>query len=95
MSVQVIIPAPLRRLTGNKDEVSASGGNIKEVFQDLEKQYPGIWERLYGEDGSIRRFVNVYVNEEEIRFLNGEETKVEEGDRISIIPAIAGGSAGR
>lgn len=95
MSVQVIIPAPLRRLTGNKDEVSASGGNIKEVFQDLEKQYPGIWERLYGEDGSIRRFVNVYVNEEEIRFLNGEETKVKEGDRISIIPAIAGGSAGR
>lgn len=94
MSIQVLIPAPLRKITKNKEEVSAAGGSVKEVFQYLEGQYPGLRERLYGEDGSIRRFINIYVNEEEIRFLNGEDTKVKEGDRISIIPAIAGGSAG-
>ena len=91
MAIKVRIPTPLQKLTQNKSEVAAEGSSIREVFHNLEKDYPGIQERLCDENGTLRRFINVYLNEEDIRFLNGEDTKVKDGDEISIIPAIAGG----
>lgn len=91
MAVKVRIPSPLQKLTKNQSEVSANGKNIKELFSDLEKQYPGLRDRIYDESGSLRRFINVYINEEDIRFLKGEESEVKDGDDVSIIPAIAGG----
>ncbi|HUU49962.1 MAG TPA: MoaD/ThiS family protein [Nitrospinota bacterium] len=91
MSVQVRIPSPLLSLTQNKSEVTAEGSNVKEVLEDLEKQFSGIRERLFDESGSVRRFINIYINEEDIRFLDGENTQIKDGDEISIIPAIAGG----
>lgn len=93
MPVQVRIPTPLRKLTGNKDEIQASGGNIREVFESLEKQYPGMKEKLYNPDGTLKRFVNIYINNRDIRFMEGEHTPVHDGDEISIIPAIAGGKS--
>jgi molybdopterin synthase sulfur carrier subunit len=93
MSVKVRIPTPLQKLTENKSLVSAEGVSIREVLVNLEKTYPGIKERLCDEHGTVKRFINVYLNDEDIRFLNGEDTKVKAGDEISIIPAIAGGSA--
>ncbi|MDD5261729.1 MAG: MoaD/ThiS family protein [Methylacidiphilales bacterium] len=91
MSIQVSIPTPLRGLTGNRDEVEAAGANITEIIADLEKNYPGIRDRLVDDKGSLRRFVNIYVNGEDVRFLQDKETSVKEGDEISIVPAIAGG----
>ncbi len=91
MSVNVRIPTPLRNLTGGQDVVPASGATIGELFADLEKSHPGIGERLCDEQGEIRRFVNVYHNEEDIRFKDGRNTSVKDGDEISIVPAIAGG----
>ncbi len=92
MAVKVRIPSPLQKLTKNQSEVTANGKNIKELLSDLDKQYPGLRDRLYDESGSIRRFINIYVNEEDIRFLKGEESEVKDGDDVSIIPAIAGGN---
>ncbi len=91
MSVKVRIPTPLQKMTDNQAEVSAKGSNIKEVLASLEGQYAGIRQRLYDEKGGLRRFINFYVNNEDIRFLKGEETPVKEGDEVSIVPAIAGG----
>lgn len=91
MSIQVRIPTPLQKLTQNKSEVSAQGKSVKEILANLEKQYPGFKERLYDEKGSLRRFINFYVNNEDIRFLKGESTPIKEGDEVSIVPAIAGG----
>ena len=91
MGVKVRIPTPLRKLTDNKSEVIADGTNISEIIDDLEKKYPGIKNRLCEEDGKIRRFINIYKNEEDIRFLQGKDTPVSDSDEISIIPAIAGG----
>lgn len=91
MSVNVLIPTPLRNLTGELDTIQADGATIGEVFEDLEKKHPGIGERLCDEAGEIRRFVNVYLNQEDIRFIDGKNTAVNEGDEISIVPAIAGG----
>lgn len=91
MSVNVRIPTPLRNLTGGQDVVSAAGKTIGEIFADLEKNHPGIGERLCDEKGEIRRFVNVYHNEEDIRFKDGRNTAVADGDEVSIVPAIAGG----
>ncbi|MFQ6672031.1 MAG: MoaD/ThiS family protein [Candidatus Tectimicrobiota bacterium] len=91
MAVTVRIPTPLQGLTQNRAEVEATGSTIKEVVEDLERQYPGTKERICDETGAIRRFVNIYVNDEDIRFLDGEATAVKEGDDVSIIPAIAGG----
>lgn len=91
MSIKVRIPSPLLKLTQNKGEVEVEGNNIAEAFDNLEKKFPGIKERLYDENNSLRRFINVYINEEDIRFMNGENSPVKEGDIISIIPAIAGG----
>lgn len=91
MSVNVRIPTPLRNLTGQKDTVQARGGTVGEVIDDLQRQFPGLRERLCDDKGELRRFVNVYLNDEDIRFLKGRETPVKEGDDLSIIPAIAGG----
>lgn len=91
MSVQVKIPVLLRSFTGGKSEVEAKAETIKELLAALESEYPGIRERFYDEDGKLRRFINIYVNSEDIRFLEGEETKLKEGDEVSIVPAIAGG----
>jgi len=81
----------LRKYTQGADEVNAQGSNVKALVEDLEKSFPGIKERLCDESGKIRRFVNVYVNGDDIRFLQNLETNVKEGDNISIVPAIAGG----
>ena len=91
MNIKVRIPTPLQKLTQNREEVNSSGGNVSELILNLEKSYPGIRERICDEQGKLRRFVNVYVNEEDIRFLKGEATLLQEGDEVSIIPAIAGG----
>ena len=91
MTVKVKIPTPLRKLTQNNAEVTAAGGTIRELVDDLEKQFPGFKERMCDENGDLRRFVNVYVGEEDIRFLEGLDTKIPEGEQVSIIPAVAGG----
>ena len=92
MSVRVRIPTPLRKRTGDKAEVAAEGTTIKEVFEHLERQFPGFRQALYGEDGTLRRFINVYLNDEDIRYIGGESAPVEAGNVVSIIPAIAGGA---
>lgn len=91
MAAKVKIPVPLQRLTNGKEEVEGEPGTIISLIQDLDKKYPGLAERI-SEGGKIRRFVNIYVNEEDIRFLNNEETVVKDGDVVSIVPAIAGGT---
>lgn len=87
----VRIPTPLRRLTGEKDEVSVEAATIGNLIEELESQFPGIKQRLCDEDGNVRRFINLYVNNEDIRFLKGTDTELRETDIVSIIPAIAGG----
>jgi molybdopterin synthase sulfur carrier subunit len=87
----VRIPTPLRKLTSDKDEVTINAANIAELIDQMEVQYPGIKSRLCDETGNVRRFINLYVNNEDIRFLSGKETALKDGDIVSIIPAIAGG----
>ena len=91
MAIKVRIPTPLMKLTDNQSEVSAEGETISDIINNLENQFNGIKDRICEENGSPRRFINIYVNEEDIRFLEGEKTAVKDGDEISIIPAIAGG----
>ncbi len=91
MSIKVRIPQPLQKLTQGKDLVEASGSDIKSLINDLEKSFPGIKDRLCDEKGKVRRFINIYVNEEDVRFQQGEVTSLKDGDEVSIIPAIAGG----
>ncbi len=91
MSATVRIPTPLRKLTNNEEIVEVSGTTVEAVMTELQSRYPGIKERLLDESGAVRRFVNVYVNEEDIRFLQNQQTPIKSGDEISIIPAIAGG----
>jgi len=88
----VRIPTPLRKLTAEKDEVNISAENVSALIEELENQYPGIKARLCDESGEVRRFINLYVNNEDIRFLSGKETALNADDVVSIIPAIAGGS---
>ncbi len=92
MSVTVRIPTPLRKLTGGADEVQVEAATIAEMIDQLEAAHAGLKARLCDENGEIRRFVNVYVNDEDVRFLDGSETKLKDGDEVSIVPAIAGGS---
>ena len=93
MSVTVRIPTPLRTLTKGADEVKLEGKNIKDIVENLEANYKGIKERICDNEGQIRRFVNVYLNDEDIRFMDAEQTTLKDGDELSIIPAIAGGCA--
>ena len=91
MAKKVRIPTPLRKLTNNEEVVEINGSTIDEAISELQTRFPGIKERLVDETGNVRRFVNVYVNEEDIRFLQNQQTRLKDGDEISIIPAIAGG----
>ncbi|HUI24977.1 MAG TPA: ubiquitin-like small modifier protein 1 [Candidatus Kryptonia bacterium] len=91
MSVLVRIPTPLRRFTGGSDEVNLQGATVGAVVDDLEHRHPGIKERLCDDEGRVRRFVNIYVNGDDIRFLSHLDTAVKDGDEVSIVPAIAGG----
>lgn len=91
MGVKVRIPTPLQKLTNGQAEIQATAGSISEMIESLEKNFPGIKDRICDESGKIRRFVNVYLNEEDIRFLEQEATKLKDGDDVSIVPAIAGG----
>jgi len=91
MAAKVRIPTPLRKLTNDEEVVEVNPGTIAGTIAELQTRFPGIKERLLDENGSVRRFVNVYVNEEDIRFLQNQDTPVKDGDEISIIPAIAGG----
>ncbi|HXG15733.1 MAG TPA: MoaD/ThiS family protein [Calidithermus sp.] len=91
MPVSVRIPTPLRSLTRGTAEVQADGGTVGALVEDLERRFPGMRERLVDERGELRRFINIYVNEEDIRFLQGKDTALKDGDSVSIVPAIAGG----
>ncbi|HVV01660.1 MAG TPA: ubiquitin-like small modifier protein 1 [Verrucomicrobiae bacterium] len=91
MPKKVRIPTPLRKLTNNEEVVEVTAETIGGAITELQGRYPGIKERLVDDNGEVRRFVNVYLNEEDIRFLQNQETPLKEGDEVSIIPAIAGG----
>jgi molybdopterin synthase sulfur carrier subunit len=91
MSVVVKIPTPLRKLTAEQDTVTGEGDSLGQIISNLESTYPGLQERLCDESGELRRFVNVFVNGEDVRFLSGLATPVKSGDEVSIVPAVAGG----
>ena len=91
MSVTVKIPTQLRTLTGGAEKVDASGATLAEVIADIDARHPGLKDRLLDDSGKLRRFVNVYLDDEDVRFLQGLETQLDEGARLSIIPAVAGG----
>ncbi len=91
MAVRVRIPTPLRKLTREAEVVEVEAATIAAAIEALQAQFPGIKERLVDESGEVRRFVNVYVNEEDIRFLQNQDSPLKDGDEVSIIPAIAGG----
>jgi molybdopterin synthase sulfur carrier subunit len=92
-TVKVLIPTPLRRLTGDQETVEAEADSVAGLMSALEGAYPGIGGRLVDEEGNLRRFVNLYLNGEDIRFLQGKETPLKQDDEVSIVPAIAGGDA--
>jgi len=89
--VTVLIPQPLRNLTGNLSKVSGEGSTLVQLVANLEGSYPGMKERVLDESGQLRRFVNIYVNGEDVRFTEGLATSLKDGDEISIVPAVAGG----
>jgi molybdopterin synthase sulfur carrier subunit len=91
MSVTVRIPTPLRKLTNDQDVVTGDGGTLQACIEALDAQYPGLKERLCDETGQLRRFVNIYVNGEDVRFQEGLLTALKPGDEVSIVPAVAGG----
>lgn len=91
MAVIVRVPTPLRALTRGQAEVQVAGDSVGGVLDDLERQFPGMGERLFDEKGELRRFINVYVNGEDIRFLDGKTTSLKDGDEVAVVPAIAGG----
>lgn len=89
--VSVKIPTPLRKFTNDKSEIEADGETVKDLIDDLDKSYSGIKNRLVDDKGEIRKFINIYVDDEDIRFLQGKETKIKGKKQITIVPAIAGG----
>ncbi|WP_322797249.1 ubiquitin-like small modifier protein 1 [Tepidiforma sp.] len=91
MPINVRIPQPLRNLTGNQATVTAEGSTLQSLVDNLESAYPGIRERMVDEAGQLRRFVNIYVNGDDVRFLDGMQTALKDGDEVSIVPAVAGG----
>lgn len=91
MAITVRIPTPLQKLTGNEAEVQVDGDSVKAALAGLEEKFPGFKDRLYDDKGNLRRFINFYVNDEDIRFLKSEDTALKDGDELSIVPAIAGG----
>ncbi len=93
MPVTVRIPTPLRRMTNGQDKVELEESNLSTLIENLEASYPGVKERLIDENGDLRYFVNIYLNGEDVRFLDGLDTSASSGDEISIVPAVAGGSS--
>lgn len=91
MAIRIRVPGPLRRLTGGDAEVTVEGATVSAALLDLEQRYPGFHDRLYDADGKLRQFINIYVNDSDIRFGQGLETPVGERDEVSIVPAVAGG----
>ena len=91
MSVKVLVPTPLQKFTDNKATIECGGGTVGELIESLDVSFPGIKARLCDDDGTPRRFLNFYVNSEDIRFLEGTETTLADGDEVSIVPAVAGG----
>jgi molybdopterin synthase sulfur carrier subunit len=91
MAVLVRIPTPLRSLTKGAAEVQADAATVTDLIEVLERQFPGLKERLLEDGGELRRFINIYINQEDIRFLQGATTTLKQGDEVSIVPAIAGG----
>ena len=91
MAITVRIPTPLRRVTDGQDKVNTEGTTVREIIDSMESQFPGIKERLCDENGDLRNFVNVFVNGEDVRFLEGIDSSAGDGDEISIVPAVAGG----
>jgi molybdopterin synthase sulfur carrier subunit len=91
MPVSVRIPTPLRKFTNNQDTVAVEAASVAQLLDSLEAAHPGIKERLCDDKGKLRRFVNVFANDEDIRFLDGVDTALKDGDEVSIVPAIAGG----
>ncbi len=91
MTVSVRIPTTLRTLTGGQSEVKTEGATVRDVLSGLESQHPGFSDRLLGDDGNLRRFVNVFVADDDVRFMDGLDTPVPDGETVSIIPAVAGG----
>lgn len=91
MPVQVLIPTPLQKFTNDEATASLEAASVEELLKALDGRYPGILERLCDEKGQLRRFLNVYVNSEDIRFLSNQETALSDGDEVSIVPAVAGG----
>lgn len=91
MSVKVLIPTPLQKFTQNQATLECAGTTISELLDSLEQSCPGIKARLCDDQGQLRRFVNFYVNSEDIRFLDGANTSLNDGDEVSIVPAVAGG----
>ncbi|MPZ15731.1 MAG: MoaD family protein [Chloroflexi bacterium] len=92
MSIRVRIPTPLRSLTGGQADVTGDGASVVACIEQLESAYPGIGRRIFDDSGEVRRFVNLFVNGEDIRFLQGLETALKPGDELSIVPAMAGGA---
>jgi molybdopterin synthase sulfur carrier subunit len=92
MSVTVKLPTILRKFADNEARVGADGATLAEVLKDLESRYPGITKNVLAGDGGLHRFINIYVNDEDVRYLGSLETEVKEGDTVSILPAVAGGS---
>jgi len=92
MAVTVKLPTILRKHAGNEAKVSAEGATLSDVLRDLEATYPGITKNVISEDGGLHRFINVYVNDEDVRYLGSLETPVKDGDTVSILPAVAGGA---
>lgn len=90
--VSVRIPTPLRKLSADRDELQIEASSVSALIEELEKECPGMKDRLCDESGNVRRFINLYVNNEDIRFLDGSDTELKDGDTVSIIPAIAGGN---
>jgi sulfur-carrier protein len=91
MTVKVLIPTPLQKLTHDQAAIECEGGSIAELIEALEQSFPGIKARLCDDQGQLRRFINFYVNSEDIRFLDGQNTALNAGDEVSIVPAVAGG----
>lgn len=91
MSIKVRIPTPLQKLTSNQAEVELNASTVQDLIRELNATFPGMKERICDESGNVRRFVNIFVNEEDIRFLEKEKTALKNGDEVSILPAIAGG----
>ena len=91
MAVKVRVPAPLQKVTGNKLEVESAGSTVADLITNLDKAHPGVKARLCDDSGKLRRYLNVYVNDQDIRFLQSEATSLKDGDEVAIVPAIAGG----